>query len=76
MIGYIGLTEIKSAHMTAKKPSSKQQAPRKAARASQRDRLRRRVALQKKALRALVGIGASGFTDISREHDTYPHKKA
>jgi hypothetical protein len=34
-----------------------------------------RVARQKKALLSLAGIGASGFTDISIEHDTYLHEK-
>jgi hypothetical protein len=34
-----------------------------------------RVARQKKALLSLAGIGASGFTDISVEHDTYLHEK-
>ena len=37
--------------------------------------LRKRVARQKKALLSLAGIGASGFTDISVEHDTYLHEK-
>lgn len=35
----------------------------------------KRVARQKKALLSLAGIGASGFTDISIEHDTYLHEK-
>jgi hypothetical protein len=30
---------------------------------------------QKKALLSLSGIGASGFADISVEHDTYLHEK-
>lgn len=34
-----------------------------------------RVARQKKALLSLAGIGASGFTDISIEHDPYLHEK-
>ncbi len=34
-----------------------------------------RVARQKKTLLSLAGIGASGFTDISVEHDTYLHEK-
>jgi hypothetical protein len=37
--------------------------------------LQKRVARQKKALLSLAGIGASGFTDISVEHDTYLHEK-
>lgn len=37
--------------------------------------LQQRVARQKKALLSLAGIGASGFTDISVEHDTYLHEK-
>jgi hypothetical protein len=41
----------------------------------QRLRLQKRVARQKKALLSLAGIGASGFTDISAEHDTYLHEK-
>ncbi len=39
------------------------------------ERLTARVARQKKALQSIIGIGASGFTDISREHDTYLHEK-
>ena len=41
----------------------------------QRLSLKKRVARQKKALLSLAGIGASGFTDISVEHDTYLHEK-
>ncbi|THI84957.1 MAG: hypothetical protein CAF41_011950 [Nitrospira sp. CG24A] len=41
----------------------------------QRMSLQSRVARQKKALLSLAGIGASGFTDISVEHDTYLHEK-
>lgn len=41
----------------------------------QRQDLQKRVARQKKALLSLAGIGASGFTDISVEHDTYLHEK-
>lgn len=41
----------------------------------QRVSLQKRVARQKKALLSLAGIGASGFTDISIEHDTYLHEK-
>jgi hypothetical protein len=37
--------------------------------------LQKRVARQKKALLSLAGIGISGFTDISVEHDTYLHEK-
>ena len=37
--------------------------------------LQKRVARQKKVLLSLAGIGASGFTDISVEHDTYLHEK-
>ncbi len=33
------------------------------------------VAKQNRALLALAGIGASGFSDISKEHDTYLHEK-
>ncbi len=35
----------------------------------------RRLTKQKKAFLALAGVGASGFTDISVEHDTYLHEK-
>lgn len=56
--------------------SRKKQTLRKTTRASQRERLLRQAVRQKKALRALVGIGASGFTDISCEHDTYLHEKS
>jgi hypothetical protein len=41
----------------------------------QRLNLQKRVARQKKALLSLAGIGASGLTDISAEHDTYLHEK-
>lgn len=34
-----------------------------------------RIARQKKTLLSLAGIGVSGFTDISIEHDTYLHEK-
>jgi len=44
--------------------------------ANQRKRLKSKpaqlaalVARQKKALRSIIGIGASGFSNISREHD-------
>lgn len=40
-----------------------------------RTSLQRLVSRQKKALLSLSGIGASGFTDISVEHDTYLHEK-
>jgi hypothetical protein len=42
---------------------------------SRRTSLQRLVTRQKKALLSLSGIGASGFTDISVEHDTYLHEK-
>lgn len=35
----------------------------------------RLVVKQKRALLALAGIGASGFSDVSREHDKYLHEK-
>jgi len=50
------------------KPQAKRTAP-----IQPRD-LQKRVARQKKALLSLAGIGASGFTDISIEHDTYLHE--
>lgn len=62
--------------MTTKKLSNRQRTFREAVRASQRERLLRRAARQKKALRALVGIAASGFTDISSEYDKYLHEKS
>jgi len=50
---------------------SKQQKPQDKRTATvQRLRLQQRVVRQKKALLSLAGIGASGFTDISVEHDT------
>jgi hypothetical protein len=56
---------------------SKQQKPlAKRASIAQRLSLQKRVARQKKALLSLAGIGASGFADISAEHDTYLHEKA
>lgn len=42
---------------------------------AQRLSLQKRVARQKKSLLSLSGSGASGFTDISVEHDTYLHGK-
>lgn len=47
----------------------------KSTRASKRESLSQRVARQKKSLITLAGIGASGFTDISEEHDKYLHEK-
>jgi hypothetical protein len=51
------------------KPQGKRTAP------ARRLNLKKRVARQKKALLSIAGIGASGFTDISVEHDTYLHEK-
>jgi hypothetical protein len=42
---------------------------------AQRRSLKKRLARQKKSLLSLSGIGASGFADISIEHDTYLHEK-
>jgi len=42
---------------------------------ARRSSLQRRVARQKESLLSLSGIGASGCTDISVEHDTYLHEK-
>jgi hypothetical protein len=42
---------------------------------AQRLSLQKRVARQKKSLLSISGIGASGFTNISVEHDTYLHEK-
>jgi hypothetical protein len=42
---------------------------------ARRRSLKNRLARQKKSLLSLSGIGASGFTDISVEHDTYLHEK-
>lgn len=47
----------------------------KSTRASKRTGLSQQVARQKKSLMTLAGIGASGFTDISEEHDKYLHEK-
>jgi hypothetical protein len=55
--------------------SKQQKPPAKRASTTQRLSLQKRVARQKKALLSLAGIGASGFTDISVEHDTYLHEK-
>ena len=55
--------------------SKQQKPPVKRTLAVQRVSLKKRVARQKKALLSLAGIGASGFTDISIEHDTYLHEK-
>ena len=55
--------------------SKRQKPPVKRTLAGQRLSLQKRVARQKKALLSLTGIGASGFTDISVEHDTYVHEK-
>lgn len=37
--------------------------------------LLRQLNRQKKSLLSLAGIGASGFTDISQDHDKYLHEK-
>lgn len=42
---------------------------------AQRMSLKKRLARQKKSLLSLSGIGASGFSDISVERDTYLHEK-
>ena len=55
--------------------SKQQKPPVKRTLVVQRVSLQKRVARQKKALLSLAGIGASGFTDISVEHDTYLHEK-
>ncbi len=55
--------------------SKQQKPPVKRTLVVQRVSLQKRVARQKKALLSLAGIGASGFTDISIEHDTYLHEK-
>jgi hypothetical protein len=55
--------------------SKQQKPPVKRTLTVQRVSLQKRVARQKKALLSLAGIGASGFTDISVEHDTYLHEK-
>ena len=57
------------AHTKSKKTS------RKSTRASKRASLSQQVTQQKKSLMTLAGIGASGFTDISEEHDKYLHEK-
>ncbi len=33
------------------------------------------IRLQKKALLSVAGVGASGFSDVSTEHDTYLYEK-
>lgn len=53
----------------------KQQKSRKKLVRAQQSSVQKLVARQKKALLSLAGIGASGFTDISIEHDTYLHEK-
>lgn len=53
----------------------KQQKSRKKLVRAQQPSVQKLVARQKKALLSLAGIGASGFTDISIEHDTYLHEK-
>jgi hypothetical protein len=47
----------------------------KSTRVAKRMGLSQQVARQKKSLMTLAGIGASGFTDISEEHDKYLHEK-
>jgi len=59
--------------MTRRSKQRKSQ-PRRTSRIPQ-EGLQKRVARQKKALLSLAGIRASGFTDISVEHDTYLHEK-
>jgi hypothetical protein len=55
--------------------SKRHKSPVKRTVTAQRLSLQERVARQKKSLLSLSGIGASGFTNISVEHDTYLHEK-
>lgn len=57
------------------KSRRKSKGPVKRTARGRRSNMDRLVARQKKALLSLAGIGASGFTDISVEHDTYLHEK-
>ena len=62
----------------AKRPASLNgpRRPQKARKpASGRRRLGRLVSEQKRALLSVAGIGASGFSDISAQHDTYLYEK-
>lgn len=61
--------------MAMKAHTKSEKTSRKSTRASKRTDLSQRVARQKKSLMTLAGIGASGFTDISEEHDKYLHEK-
>lgn len=60
---------------TIKRRGTPRKSRAKRASSAQRQGRQNRVARQKKALLSLAGIGASGFTDISTEHDTYLHEK-
>ena len=55
----------------SKAGSTRRRFRRGSSRAKAVQRLTAQVARQKKALRSIIGIGTSGFTGISREHDTY-----
>lgn len=61
--------------MAVKPPSKVSQTRRKATSGRRPSGLSQQVTRQKKSLLALAGIGASGFTDISEEHDKYLHEK-
>lgn len=54
---------------------SKQQKSRRKRVRTQQPSIQKLIARQKKSLLSLAGIGASGFNDISVEHDTYLHEK-
>lgn len=55
--------------MAMKAHTKSEKTSRKPTRASKRESLSQQVTRQKKSLMTLAGIGASGFTDISEEHD-------
>jgi len=55
--------------------SKAKQNRRKPAPLSRNKRLSRQLNRQKKSLLSIAGIGASGFTDISKDHDKYLHEK-
>ena len=61
--------------MATPKPNKAQQSRRRKARRVHPRRVLQWVAQQRRAFLALAGLGASGFSDISQEHDKYLHDK-
>ncbi len=61
--------------MRSKSLSKVKQPRRKLAPLVRRTELLQQLNRQKKSFLSIAGIGASGFTDISQDHDKYLHEK-